>query len=567
MTDIKRTRYFDQQLLVLRDFTDEQSYHVEMRRRHNRLLHTSGVADGLDVTMTGANEVTVKAGMALDNQGREVALDADTIIDLNGATSSTKSSVLVIISYEESETDEAASAANQNTRIKEAGRVAVFKEEIGKAPDSAAVQLARVTFNSKGEVDKVDLSMRKQAGASSFDKPDAAFTVRSLRLSIPGSSNAAQWPSLTASGMNQMAISGSLVAQGTIATSSDLTANNATIANALNVNRELSANSATIKSTLSVTGDLTVGAAGAPSKLQVAGPIAPSVGNSASAGIQFPSNPGGGSGDEAYIRYFATGGETTRLQIGVGNDPDDSLGLVQAGAERLIITRGNIGIGTSDPKCPLQVEGEMHSAGYSFGDRTSAANYVEAPGNGERWVWYAQDKAARLWSGADKISVTGEKVTIEKSLQVKGTTQLGPLQVNGPIQAGAMQVDGTIKSQMWNATQIFNSRQGPRDGTRAEIMNAEFSTKGGTLLIFAAGAGRANLSGVIGMTIWIDSTEIGRAICWANDPQKHQAFVANAIVPAAIPAGKHTLWLRTIGDNTIVDFNDYFNVTVFEMPW
>jgi hypothetical protein len=131
-----------------------------------------------------------------------------------------------------------------------------------------------------------------------------------------------------------------------------------------------------------------------------------------------------------------------------------------------------------------------------------------------------------------------------------------------------MQVDGTIKSQMWNATQIFNSRQGPRDGSRGEILNAEILTNGGTLVIFAAGAGRAATTiGVIGMTIWIDSTEIGRALCWTNDAQKHQTFVANAIVPAAIPAGKHTLWLRTFNDNTIVDYNDFFNVTVVEMPW
>src|SRR5262245_58260526 len=176
MADIKRTRYFDQQMLLLRDFTDEQSYHVEMRRRHNRLLHTTGIADGLDVTKTGVNEVTVKAGMALDNQGREVVLDADMKIDLSNATSyPPNSSVLIIISYEQSETDPYASDTTQNTRVKEAGRVAAFKESAGAGPDSSAVQLARVTLDAKGGVDKVDLTVRRQSGASAFDRPDVTF--------------------------------------------------------------------------------------------------------------------------------------------------------------------------------------------------------------------------------------------------------------------------------------------------------------------------------------------------------------------------------------------------------
>src|SRR5262245_57534574 len=204
MADIKRTRYFDQQMLLLRAFTDEQSYHVEMRRRHTRLLHTTGIADGLDVTKTGVTEVTVKAGMALDNQGREVVLDADTKIDLSNATSyPPNSSLLITINYEQSETDPYASDTTQNTRVKEAGRAAVFKEGAGTAPDSSAVPLARVTLDVKGGVDKVDLSVRRPAGASAFDKPDVALTARSLRLSNPAFPNT-QWPILTASSPNQV---------------------------------------------------------------------------------------------------------------------------------------------------------------------------------------------------------------------------------------------------------------------------------------------------------------------------------------------------------------------------
>ena len=45
MTDaIKRPHYFENQFLHADDLTAEQEYHMEMRRRHNRLLHTWGIA-------------------------------------------------------------------------------------------------------------------------------------------------------------------------------------------------------------------------------------------------------------------------------------------------------------------------------------------------------------------------------------------------------------------------------------------------------------------------------------------------------------------------------------------
>ncbi|HKQ79346.1 MAG TPA: hypothetical protein VJ810_36970 [Blastocatellia bacterium] len=182
MSDIKRTRYFDQQLLVVNDFTDEQSYHIDMRRRHNRMSHTPGVAGGLDVSKTGVKEVTVKAGMAIDPQGREAVLDADTKIALSNATAyPPNSSVLITISYEEAQTDPYASDTTQNTRVKETSRVSALNDATGTASGSSAVQLARVTLNAQGDIDQVDLSVRKMSGATAFD-PNANLTVHDLEV-------------------------------------------------------------------------------------------------------------------------------------------------------------------------------------------------------------------------------------------------------------------------------------------------------------------------------------------------------------------------------------------------
>jgi hypothetical protein len=74
----------------------------------------------------------------------------------------------------------------------------------------------------------------------------------------------------------------------------------------------------------------------------VGGAIMPSVGNAENAGIQWPADPGGGGGDRAYIRYMVLSGETTKLRIGIDNDADDTLSLWQMGAERLLISNGQV---------------------------------------------------------------------------------------------------------------------------------------------------------------------------------------------------------------------------------
>ena len=58
---VKRVRFFDGQYLQDQDFVDEQHYHIDRQRRHNRTLHVGGIADGLGVTsVVGAPQVLVQ---------------------------------------------------------------------------------------------------------------------------------------------------------------------------------------------------------------------------------------------------------------------------------------------------------------------------------------------------------------------------------------------------------------------------------------------------------------------------------------------------------------------------
>lgn len=95
---IKRLHYFNGQFLKEEDFTDEQKYHLDMRRRLNQRMHTAGIVFGLDV-IPGANKVTVQPGMAIDPQGREIILESATDLAITAAAD-------VTIVYKEEQTDE-----------------------------------------------------------------------------------------------------------------------------------------------------------------------------------------------------------------------------------------------------------------------------------------------------------------------------------------------------------------------------------------------------------------------------------------------------------------------------
>ena len=70
----KRVRFYDGQFLQAQDFVDEQAYHVDRQRLHNRGLHLSGVVSGLDVELRKNGELWVQPGAAVDADGRQIVL-------------------------------------------------------------------------------------------------------------------------------------------------------------------------------------------------------------------------------------------------------------------------------------------------------------------------------------------------------------------------------------------------------------------------------------------------------------------------------------------------------------
>ncbi len=79
----QRLKYYDGEYLQSSDFTDEQSYHVAMRRLLNQELHLHGIVKGLhmvpdasSVPSTPAQFLSVTAGFAIDQIGREIYVTA-----------------------------------------------------------------------------------------------------------------------------------------------------------------------------------------------------------------------------------------------------------------------------------------------------------------------------------------------------------------------------------------------------------------------------------------------------------------------------------------------------------
>ena len=103
LTPAKRINYFSGQLLTVDDFKEEQSYHREKIKQHNRYLHGFGVVCGLWVVPTDPAKpraVVVEPGLALDSWGREIVVPEPIEFKLSKRGRRTDS-VYLVLEYRE----------------------------------------------------------------------------------------------------------------------------------------------------------------------------------------------------------------------------------------------------------------------------------------------------------------------------------------------------------------------------------------------------------------------------------------------------------------------------------
>jgi hypothetical protein len=187
---IKRLNYFDHQFLHAADFSDEQNYHLNMRRRHNRVLHTSGIAEGLEVSFNqGESKVSIQPGTAYDGNGREIIVLDKTDVDLQSLGNDATAYLTIKYGEHPDDTVNAAGVAG-DTRMTETPII----EFATSAPNNPTISLILAVVGRKGKlIDSLDLTQRPIAGAKAGD-----LIANSLTFRIDGVGSG-QWPKLSSS--------------------------------------------------------------------------------------------------------------------------------------------------------------------------------------------------------------------------------------------------------------------------------------------------------------------------------------------------------------------------------
>jgi hypothetical protein len=464
---VKRVHYFDHQFLRADDFTAEQAYHQSLRRLHNRLLHTWGIAEGLEVSFQGgASSVTVSPGVAIDNNGREIVVTEDTPVELLNQPADTE--VYVTISYSEEETDGTQeTGAEGNTRYTERPQFVALRN----APSDPGNRLVLARATRTGtEVTALDTSDRRVAGAAGglldvlglgLRDPNIASTswVR-LRLEAAGRANVSG--SLSVSGAlsvaNALSVggvnmpgTGSVALTGNVGTRgiSPVAAHSGWAGGIHTYDLEAEA-SIWARNAIFVDGTLSVGTMNtANATLEVAGSLLVS-GNSPitmqKSVLRLGTPPGStAAADEVVgaVGFVGTGIRHGQLAyrptrgfelVDVSNTIPrldyawDTRAYAALKVGSLMI--GGAGSGTPFAGRLLQVDNSEILAsgaggGLSFADRTTAGVTDAAAGN--RWVLYSSGKIARWWT-----SVTGDVLTIDSA----GNVGIGVADAGARLQVG-----------------------------------------------------------------------------------------------------------------------------------
>lgn len=121
-----RNRYFYGKLLTAGDFAGEQQYMNDKRRLVNQMLFGTGIVEGLDVIQVDEESISLEAGLALDEQGREILVHVPVIrrvADLGGFEEAVgeegSGRLLLYLAYGERETEAVQNMANRNVHAME----------------------------------------------------------------------------------------------------------------------------------------------------------------------------------------------------------------------------------------------------------------------------------------------------------------------------------------------------------------------------------------------------------------------------------------------------------------
>jgi hypothetical protein len=152
----QRPSYYDGQLLLAKDFLDEQSYHSDARRRHNLVLHDWGVARGLAIARAQDKSVRIGPGAAIDAFGNEIRLDESSVVDLSAFRP--RDRIHICLAYEE---ESSQSGGKNNNRVDCYANVTLAHD----SDPRAGLVLGTVVLDDQGKVidEAIDYTQTKYA--------------------------------------------------------------------------------------------------------------------------------------------------------------------------------------------------------------------------------------------------------------------------------------------------------------------------------------------------------------------------------------------------------------------
>jgi hypothetical protein len=189
---LKRINFFKGFLTTEHDWNAAESYHIEKRKLHNRLMHTPGVVAGVGSDLRvvararGDLSVEIQAGYAIDGQGHELWLPDAVIKNISPEEYRLPQTIYVVLRFYEELTDFIAYKENLeykgHRRVLEGAKVELSQTE----PDiTREVELARI-YLEKGATRVRDARNAADPRANEIDLrfvPRAG--VAGSRLSAP----------------------------------------------------------------------------------------------------------------------------------------------------------------------------------------------------------------------------------------------------------------------------------------------------------------------------------------------------------------------------------------------
>jgi hypothetical protein len=159
----ERPRYFFGQVIGVDDLEQEQLYHREKARRHNRLLHGWGIVRGLEVQAgkPRAAEIKISPGYALDRNGEEIIVGTGVTVDLSGHAAGAP--LYVAVRYDERlEHPVPGPHGKEYSRVRETFAVEVLTRVPRKKP---LVVLADVELGPGRKIARIGTAHRRYVGA------------------------------------------------------------------------------------------------------------------------------------------------------------------------------------------------------------------------------------------------------------------------------------------------------------------------------------------------------------------------------------------------------------------